>query len=194
MLPFFVEFWKLKYFFYIHTYPPPIAVQNSLTNKFCQKKLCFCTYSKKRKKVTSFSGTLLNISFLHFFVVENIQKHQFLAKFIGQWFPDGDGRGIARDINLFFLFFFFKFDKKWPQSLDNFKSWNVVKGPNFVNCSNFVTPPIAVQNSLPNQFDQKNLCINAKPWKHLKSLADFGDKTSSSGKFLRPHFQNSFLL
>ena len=33
---------------------------------------------------------------------------------------------------------------------------------------------------------------NAKPGKRLKSLADFGDKTSSSCKFLRPHFENSF--
>ena len=31
-----------------------------------------------------------------------------------------------------------------------------------------------------------------KPWKHLKSLADSGDQTSSSGRFLRPYFQNSF--
>ena len=27
----------------------------------------------------------------------------------------------------------------------------------------------------------------------LKSLADSGDNTSSSGRFLRPHLQNSFL-
>ena len=33
---------------------------------------------------------------------------------------------------------------------------------------------------------------NKKPWKHLKSLADSGDKTTSSGRFLRPDFQNSF--
>ena len=35
--------------------------------------------------------------------------------------------------------------------------------------------------------------LNAKLWKSLKSLADFGDITTSAGKFLRPHFQNSFL-
>ena len=34
--------------------------------------------------------------------------------------------------------------------------------------------------------------FNAKLWKRLKSLADFGDKTTSSGKFLRPHFQTVF--
>ena len=32
-----------------------------------------------------------------------------------------------------------------------------------------------------------------KTVKRLTSLADSGDKISSSGKFLRPHFQNSFL-
>ena len=43
---------------------------------------------------------------LNFFVVENIQKHQFfLEKLIGQWIPDRDGRGIARDIkNNYFHF------------------------------------------------------------------------------------------
>ena len=34
------------------------------------------------------------------FFVENIQTHQFfLVKLIGQCIPDGNGRGIARDIN-----------------------------------------------------------------------------------------------
>ena len=33
---------------------------------------------------------------------------------------------------------------------------------------------------------------NKKQWKRLKSLADSGDKTSSSGRFLRPDFQYSF--
>ena len=58
--------------------------------------------------------------------------------------------------------------------MDNLKSWNVEKGPGFVNCCNFVTifcrvlkmkyffnipsypRPFAVQNSLTNQFYQKN--------------------------------------
>ena len=64
--------------------------------------------------------------------------------------------------------------------MDNLKSWNLEKGPNFVNCPNFVTifcgvlkwkyfffyipsypPPIAVRNSCTNQFYQKNwrFCI-----------------------------------
>ena len=55
---------------------------------------------------------------------------------MGQWISDRDGRGIARDIK---KKLFSKLDKKWLQSLDNLKSWNVEKGPNFVNCPNFVT-------------------------------------------------------
>ena len=45
--------------------------------------------------------TLLFSSVLHFFVVvKTIQNRQFfLEKLIGQWNPDRDGRGIARDIN-----------------------------------------------------------------------------------------------
>ena len=31
-----------------------------------------------------------------------------------------------------------------------------------------------------------------KQWKCLQSFADSGDKTSSSGRFLRPYFENSF--
>ena len=37
---------------------------------------------------------------LSLFFFENIQTHQFfLVKLIGQCIPDGNGRGIARDIN-----------------------------------------------------------------------------------------------
>ena len=83
--------------------------------------------------------------------------------------------GGARDIK----------KKKFQNSTKNgnkvwtiLKSWNVVQGPNFANCPNFVTifcrvlkmkiiffdipsypPPIAVQNSLTNQFFQKKLTI-----------------------------------
>ena len=39
---------------------------------------------------------------------------------------------------------------------------------------------------------EKSAKAKKKPWKHLQSLADSGDKTSSPGRFLRPHFQNSF--
>ena len=35
---------------------------------------------------------------------------------------------------------------------------------------------------------------NKKPRKHLQSLADSGDKKSCFVRFLRPDFQNSFLL
>ena len=40
-------------FFDIPSNPPPIVVQNSLTNKFYRKKLLFCIFSKNKKKVTS---------------------------------------------------------------------------------------------------------------------------------------------
>ena len=33
---------------------------------------------------------------------------------------------------------------------------------------------------------------NKKTWKLSQSLADSGEKTSSSSRFLRPHYQNSF--
>ena len=33
------------------SYPPPIAVPKSLTNKFFQKNWCFCIFSKKNKKL-----------------------------------------------------------------------------------------------------------------------------------------------
>ena len=36
----------------------------------------------------------------------------FLVKSIGQWIPDGDGRGIARDI-LKKIFLFSKLNKNW---------------------------------------------------------------------------------
>ena len=40
---------------------------------------------------------------------------------------------------------------------------------------------------------QKLKKLNKKePCKRLQSLADSGDKTSSPGRFGRPHFQNSF--
>ena len=43
---------------------------------------------------------------LHCFVVENIQEHNFFfVKLIGQWIPNGDGRGIARDIKKIYFYF-----------------------------------------------------------------------------------------
>ena len=61
---------KIKiFFFYIPIYPLPIAVRNSQTNQFYQKKLMFSYIFKKREKVTSLSETLLYISVLPFFSI-----------------------------------------------------------------------------------------------------------------------------
>ena len=71
-----------NFFFFLNipSYPPPFAVRNSLTNQFYQKKnLSFRIFSTT-KKVTSFSETLLYISALHLFFVENIQQHNFFGK------------------------------------------------------------------------------------------------------------------
>ena len=104
MLPFFVEFWRWKYFFLnIPSYPPPFAVRNSLTNKFYQQNWGFWIFKKKRKKVTSFSGTLLytgsreNLSLFLFFW-KYPETSTFLVKLIGQWIPGNKGRSITRDI------------------------------------------------------------------------------------------------
>ena len=75
-----------------------------------------------------------------------------------------DEQGIARDIKTIFSFSKATKNGRYEE-----------KGPNFVNCPNFVTifcrvlkmkifffdipshpPPIAVRNSLTNQFYQKN--------------------------------------
>ena len=40
-----------------------------------------------------------------FVVVENIQKRQIFKNKIGQWIPDSDGRGIARDIKTNYFYF-----------------------------------------------------------------------------------------
>ena len=47
-----------------------------------------------------------------FFCWKYTETSFFLVKFIGQWIPDRDGRGIARDIKKFFSTFS-KLDKKW---------------------------------------------------------------------------------
>ena len=64
-------------FFDVPSYPPSIAVRNSLTNKFCQKKWCFCIFSTKKWPV--FRDPSQNFSFaLFFFLFLKIyKKHQF---------------------------------------------------------------------------------------------------------------------
>ena len=47
----FFQVLKMEIFFFdIPSHPPPIAVLNSLTNQFFQKKLRFCIFSKNKKK------------------------------------------------------------------------------------------------------------------------------------------------
>ena len=84
--------------FFSPSYPLPIAVQNSLTNQFYTKIEVSIDWKKKKWQV--FSGTLLYISVWHIFCCcwKYTETLFFLVKLIGQWTPDGDGRGIARDI------------------------------------------------------------------------------------------------
>ena len=87
-------------FFDIPSNPPPIAVRNSLTNQFYQKNLRFCIFSTNKKSDKFLWDPSLLFSFAIlcvFFFFLNMQNCQFfLEKLIGQWIPDGNGRGIAR--------------------------------------------------------------------------------------------------
>ena len=92
-------------FFDIPRYPPPIAVPNSLPNQFFQKNLRFCIFSTTKKIMQNWReekgpGTLLFPSVLHnfFFCWKYTELSIYLEKLIGQWIPDRNGRGIARDI------------------------------------------------------------------------------------------------
>ena len=106
-------------FFDIPSNLPPIAVRNSLTNQFYQKKLTFLYIFNNNKKVTSFSGTLLFSSVLHFsFCWKYTELSIFFEKLLGQWIPDCDGRGIARDIKK--SIFIFKTRQKIVTELGQF--------------------------------------------------------------------------
>ena len=63
------------------------------------KKCRFCIFSNKKKnaKLTCKERSQKNLSLFLFFlkICWNIN---FLVKLIGQWIPNGDGWGIARDI------------------------------------------------------------------------------------------------
>ena len=82
--------------------------------------------------------TLLFSSVLHFFCCCCCWKYTelsiFLEKFIGQWIPVRDGRGIARDIVKIISIF-----KTWQKMVTKFWQFKELKCPNFVNCPNFVT-------------------------------------------------------
>ena len=82
--------------------------------------------------------TLLFSSVLHFFLLKIYRIVNFFWKnWLVNEFQTAMGGGLLGISKK--LFPFSKLDKKWKQSLDSLKSWNVEKGPNFVNCPNFVT-------------------------------------------------------
>ena len=79
---------KMKFiFFYIPSYPPPIAVRNSVTNQFFQKNWQFCIFSTKKKFMQNWReekgpGTLVFSSVLHnFFLLLKIYK---IVNFFGK--------------------------------------------------------------------------------------------------------------
>ena len=104
----------------------------------------------------------------------------FLVKLIGQWIPDGEGRGIAWDIkkNIFIFKTLQKMVQKlvsWYGTKDNLQSRDSSPHLSLFNYPNCVTifcrilkrfillnfpsyaPHFAVRNSLTNQFYQKKL-------------------------------------
>ena len=114
----------------------------------------FQNLTKNGNKVWTTSNaemTLLISSFAFFVVVENIQNRQFfLEKLIGQWIPDHDGWGIARDIKKNILIF-----KTLQKTVTKLGQFTKLGHFSFSNCPNFVTsnpPPIAVRNSLTNKL------------------------------------------
>ena len=83
-----------------------------------KKNSIFKTWQKMVTKFGQFKKPKWPFSSLQFctFFCENIQNpHFFLEKLLGQWIPDRDGRGIARDIK-----------KKY------FHFWNATKNSNKV--------------------------------------------------------------
>ena len=121
----------------------------------------------------------------------------FLVKLIVQWIPDCDGRGIARVIKKIILIF-----KTWQKMVTKFGQFKKLKcreGSQLCKfsqlcklsqlCYHFLSrfeneniffyipsnpQPIAVRNSLTNQFYQKNLrfCIFSKKRKNDKYFWD----------------------
>ena len=125
--------------------------------------------------MTSFSGTLLFASILHFFsflkiyrIVNFFWKNLLVNEF---WTAMGGGLlGISKIIILIL-----ETQQKMVTNLDNLQSWDPSLHFRFLNCPNFVTLfcqvlkmeiiffyipsnplPIAVRNSLTKQFFQKN--------------------------------------
>ena len=126
--------------------------------------------------------SLLFILFIYFFIYFflNIQNCQFCWKnWLVNEFQTTMGGGIARDIKKKIISIF----KTWQKMVTKFGQFKKLKCSNFVNCPNFVTifccvlkmkiiffyipsysPPIAVRNSLTNNFFQNNwrFCIFSK--------------------------------
>ena len=165
MLLFFVAFWKWKYFCFISLAIPRLSRSRIHWPINFTKTINISVY----KKVTSFSGTLLFSSVLHFFLFKYTESSIFLEKLIGQWIPDRNGRGIARDIKK--IVFIFKTRQKMVTKLGQFtklgpfSTFHLFKLSKL--CYQFLSslkmeiiffdissnpPPIAVQNSLTNQF------------------------------------------
>ena len=96
----FCQILKIIFFFlHILIYPPPIAVRNSLTNQFDQKSWRLSIFSIK-KKVTSFSWTLLDISVLHFFFIYRniifLGKNNWSLNSGRRW--GGDSKGYKKKL------------------------------------------------------------------------------------------------
>ena len=107
------NFWsnfENKFFFYIPSYPPPIAVRYSLTNQFSPQKNDFSVYfqqQQKSAKLKCWEGSRKSLSLFSLFLKIYRNINFCLAKLIDHWIPDGVGRGIARDIkskNIYFNF------------------------------------------------------------------------------------------
>ena len=126
------------------------------------------TISKAEMTLLFFSVLYFFLFFLFFLYTES---SIFLEKFIGQWIPDRDGRGIASDIKKIISLF-----KTWQKMVTKLGQLKQLKCPNFVNCPNFVTnfcqvlkmkifffdipsnpPPIPVRNSLTKSIFSKKL-------------------------------------
>ena len=75
----------------------------------------------------------MNLS-LFFVFWKYIETSIFLEKLIGQWIPNRDGRGIARDIKKNYFHY-----QNLTKIVIKFGQFKKLKCPNFVNYPNFVT-------------------------------------------------------
>ena len=101
-----VAFLKWKYLFLISLrIPHPSRSGIHWPINFSKKKIDNSVYFQQQKKCKTEEKRRVPEKLVTFFVVENIQNRDFfLVKLIGQWIPDHDGRGIARDIKKKIIF------------------------------------------------------------------------------------------